>query len=498
MSAYLADQAEWRVVLRPSSDARFMVPEEVTMVRFWAGDYEAVQRSLPDVADGVVELGTVVLAMSDSVLLRVWNAPEELAASLSAEAWVCGQHLCGRAPLRRSHDHDEAELPIVPGSTCELRLLCSVAGIVCNLPREQRYPSASSGRRRIIDVDLALLRTAKVRLVGVPAELLPHVELLWDCDGHRARPVVADARGELCMIGLPRGLVTETSRLYVQTATGGKVALRTLQGQIELCFVDGAELLVEPEEDLLGITTLAPDAPDFQLAIGEFEFRWPARAVHILPAAEFAATGLLSVQQAEAKARRVARQDLVVDGVLRRLPAPFSLVAAAGVAGLVSLLWRARRRALGAGEVGSDDEREAARIAWLLALFVVAWFLSVWPFFAAARYREPIVPALLVLAGGGVGASVRALSRGEWRRTATLALALLFAWPCFAAIPSPQSADAFKWRMDRGRALARQGRHEEALSELERALEVRPSSAEARFSLGLSAGALGREQEAGE
>lgn len=320
--ANASEAPEWHHQLRRPPPAEFEVPAGATTVSFQSGSYRQVTRRLPDVSDAVIDLGTIVLDVEGAVLLRVWNAPSELRAALVAEALVAGQHLCGRVPLHPQKDHLSGRIPFVLGST-ELRLFSTRSGFVFNLPRAQRLPGVGSHTHEpVVDLDLAALPSASVRVVGVPDVLLPHVELLWDCDGGRLRDVVADERGELRMIGLPRGLPFEASRLYVSTAAGGKVPLRTAQGQVDLRFVSDAEVEVEvaPQQDLLGIAAFAPDAEAFELAIGSVTFRGPARDVHVVGTRDLAETQLLAVREAGAEARLVARDDLIVDGVLRRVP----------------------------------------------------------------------------------------------------------------------------------------------------------------------------------
>lgn len=170
--------------------------------------------------------------------------------------------------------------------------------------------------------------------------------------------------------------------------------------------------------------------------------------------------------------------------VLKLLPFPFPLLAFVAFLG-VGLHLAARRGAeTGKGQDGDE-------VVLLVLALAVVFFLSVLPFFAAARYRVPILPWLAVLAGlvpGWRGAASGA-------RTIALGVALtLVAVPWFASPVQQESGE--KYHLDRGRAYYNQvtadtapGRRDElfelAARELERALELGGGSASAEFELGV-------------
>jgi tetratricopeptide (TPR) repeat protein len=167
--------------------------------------------------------------------------------------------------------------------------------------------------------------------------------------------------------------------------------------------------------------------------------------------------------------------------VLRRLPAPFALVLALAVVGL----WSATRR--------PGARRD---VALLLALVVLAWFLSVLPFFAAARYRVPVLPPLLLLGAAGLADLVRALRAGERGRAALLAAAAAALFGLASLSPYELAPDVEKWHLDRGRALRRAGDEAAAVVELQSALEANPRSLDARLSLADALAATGRPEQA--
>lgn len=165
--------------------------------------------------------------------------------------------------------------------------------------------------------------------------------------------------------------------------------------------------------------------------------------------------------------------------VLRFLPFPFPLLAFGAFAGL-GVYVAGRRAAEARGDESGDARRERDELVVLVAGLALMFFLSVLPFFAAARYRVPIVPWLALLAGllpgwRAASATGRALALGG--------AAVLVALPWATAPDFGDSAE--KYHLDRGRALYNADRPEEARVELERALEVGGGSAAAQFEMGV-------------
>lgn len=153
------------------------------------------------------------------------------------------------------------------------------------------------------------------------------------------------------------------------------------------------------------------------------------------------------------------------------------------------------------------------REAWLLAAAVAGVFTAVTLFFVFSRYRLPVVPFLLPLAGLGVvwlGRRVRELvsDRRRWRclAAAGAALAVLFLavhWPAFGEATRREHASALWFNLGSAaqrlaaeaydeighdpealaRGLARSG---QAAGYLRRAVEASPGFAVARVELGVA------------
>ncbi|MFQ5489150.1 MAG: tetratricopeptide repeat protein [Phycisphaerae bacterium] len=130
--------------------------------------------------------------------------------------------------------------------------------------------------------------------------------------------------------------------------------------------------------------------------------------------------------------------------------------------------------------------RPCWRRLWLLYAMVLAMAGAVALFFVFGRYRYPLVPALVLLAGAGLVELLNAWRRSDRRRVlagvgVALAAGVAVNWP----INPERELDAMAWG-NLGSALARQDRIEPAVVFFERAVEGAPSSAEMRYNLGLA------------
>ena len=120
----------------------------------------------------------------------------------------------------------------------------------------------------------------------------------------------------------------------------------------------------------------------------------------------------------------------------------------------------------------------------MVFLFIITYFLSVLPFTAAARYRLPVLPGLLLFASIAI---CRLVSFGLRRRFAPLALwgtvtVVLLVLASFN-LAGYRSSPA-KWHYDRGVAYSAEGAPSRAGAEYRRALELEPGYASAHINLG--------------
>jgi len=145
--------------------------------------------------------------------------------------------------------------------------------------------------------------------------------------------------------------------------------------------------------------------------------------------------------------------------------------------------------------------RRRKSAAVLLALFVAAHMVGVVAFFVCSRFRIPVLPALTAFAGAALVWLWDRARAGDARRL--LGGAAVIA--CAAALVNPDFygthlGERAQTHYQIGTAHASKGRHEEALSEYRRAIDMSsahsPTRAKAENGMGLSLEKLGRGGEA--
>jgi len=137
------------------------------------------------------------------------------------------------------------------------------------------------------------------------------------------------------------------------------------------------------------------------------------------------------------------------------------------------------------------------RAGALLATFVLTYMGTVLLFFVNARFRLPVLPALIVLGAAGVAWFVERFRRSEWRAVVCAAIVLTALYVFVNADlygtrvgDQPQTHNAI------GLAYASQQRYDDAVASYVRALELWPAYAKAMNNMGLALEGLGRDAEA--
>ncbi|MCK4661070.1 MAG: tetratricopeptide repeat protein [Phycisphaerae bacterium] len=180
--------------------------------------------------------------------------------------------------------------------------------------------------------------------------------------------------------------------------------------------------------------------------------------------------------------------------VLSRIPGNFPLLLSLSIVGVVLLRLDVKRCR------GEPDKAAWAQQRWevlvLPLLFVVAFFLSVLPFFAAARYRVPIIPFLLLFAAIGLCRISRFVAARRFRPVAA-SLAACVGLYLVAAVPFVDYKPRLdRWHYDRGIAFAEIGNVHSAIASLENAVRINPFCARGHNVLGTLLARSGKLDEA--
>jgi tetratricopeptide (TPR) repeat protein/4-amino-4-deoxy-L-arabinose transferase-like glycosyltransferase len=222
----------------------------------------------------------------------------------------------------------------------------------------------------------------------------------------------------------------------------------------------------------------------------EFVRRQPGRAARLT-----ARKAALFWGPAEVGHNKEIHYERLHSAVLSKLPLSFPLLLAAAVVGCVLLLIKDLHPAAAPGGTGRTSTGRT-EITVLLVAWVAIYFLSVLPFFAAARYRVPILPILVILASVAVVRLAGALRRREVRNVATTGLAFAAVYLVVSHAFVDYEPSLARWHYDRGTDFDRVGDADRAQREYERAVELRPDFFEARYNLGHQLADRGRVEEA--
>jgi len=182
---------------------------------------------------------------------------------------------------------------------------------------------------------------------------------------------------------------------------------------------------------------------------------------------------------AELEHNKVVSLERSHSATLRWLPLPFTL-----------LLFFAAFGAFSTAVVASRADRE--KFVLLLGL-AAALALSLLPFFAAARYRVPLLPFLFLLAAQSLRARVSGARQLGAFAAGAAAIALTAQWAAPAYTPSEA-----RFELDRGAAELRRGDLGAARDNLNRALVAAPGWIPARYYLAVVEQAAGEQARARE
>jgi tetratricopeptide (TPR) repeat protein len=173
----------------------------------------------------------------------------------------------------------------------------------------------------------------------------------------------------------------------------------------------------------------------------------------------------------------VPELDRAHSAVLGRLPG-FSFALALFAAGAVCF-FAVRRRDLNPGMRPGGREGGIA-----LLLFILAYFLSVLPYFIAGRYRMPILPFMLVFGGYGLARALQWIGRRRWRHALGYALVLATAGAAASWNFAGYEPSAGTWHLRRALAWSADGVDERALAEYQQALDNGADAALVQINMG--------------
>ena len=173
----------------------------------------------------------------------------------------------------------------------------------------------------------------------------------------------------------------------------------------------------------------------------------------------------------------VPELDRAHSAVLNRLPG-FACALALFLAG-TGCFFAVRRRDVNPGMRPGGREGAVA-----LLLFILAYFVSVLPYFIAGRYRMPILPFMLAFGGYGLAQALQWLGKRRWGHAAAYVLVLAAAGALTSWNAAGYEASAGTWHLRRALAWSADGRDDRAMEEYRQALDNGADAALVQVNMG--------------
>ena len=134
-------------------------------------------------------------------------------------------------------------------------------------------------------------------------------------------------------------------------------------------------------------------------------------------------------------------------------------------------------------EKDQDGSEAQHQFFVLVLLFIITYFVTYLPFFAAGRFRAPMIPFLLLLAAYALTKLGRLALCGDQKGVLYLGFFWLIAYALAATNFTHYQPAQDRWHFARGTAYSTVGRYDIAEAEYRRALELNPRYADARAGL---------------
>ena len=315
--------------------------------------------------------------------------------------------------------------------------------------------------------------------------------------GHTRAASARPLRHRLAAVGLTAvGLIAVLGPVVLRNnLVGGGLYLTTSQFGSNLFIgnnpaADGSYMSLRagrgsPEYERVDATALAEKATGRSLTPGAVSSYWTARTLDYISEQPGDWLRLLA-----RKARLLVSRDEIIDTESQESHAEYSWPHSLPRTGL------ARRLGATAGVIGAFVLWPDRRRLWLLYAMTAGYALSVIAFFVVARYRQPLMPLVLLFSAVGAIALYHAVvertARGLRLALITAAVfAVISNWPLIEA-GTPQAIT----ENNLGTALQEDGRPQDAIDRYQRALAFDPDYAPALNNLGTALRAAGRIDEA--
>jgi tetratricopeptide (TPR) repeat protein len=222
---------------------------------------------------------------------------------------------------------------------------------------------------------------------------------------------------------------------------------------------------------------------EFSSALAKKAFQFildhPGKALRLT-----ARKALLLLGPLEVSHNKVVNMDRATSTLLSHIPGNFPIVFAFALLGLLFLVVEVRKTRKAEQNLPIDLQKRW-QVSKLIILVLLAWFVSILPFFATARYRAPIIPFFLLFAAYAVYQLWNIISSRDIKRAAVWIAVGLGIFIVVSINYAGYTIDQARWHYARGCGYAHLQKLDLAADEMRNALRVSPDYPDAHIDFGV-------------
>jgi tetratricopeptide (TPR) repeat protein len=211
----------------------------------------------------------------------------------------------------------------------------------------------------------------------------------------------------------------------------------------------------------------------------QFILEHPGKALRLT-----ARKALLLLGPLEVSHNKVVHMDRATSTLLSHIPGNFPIAFAFALLGLLFLVVEVRKTRKAEQSLPINLQKRW-QVSKLVVLVIFAWFVSILPFFATARYRAPIIPFFLLFAAYAVYQLWHIISSRDIKRAAVWIAVGLGIFIVVSINYAGYTIDQARWHYARGCGYAHLKKLDRAADEMRNALQVSPDYPDAHIDFGV-------------
>jgi len=168
--------------------------------------------------------------------------------------------------------------------------------------------------------------------------------------------------------------------------------------------------------------------------------------------------------------------------ILKIIPTNFPFVLSLAITGLI-LMFSNIKKIKKAKKSNSLNTTNQYEIAAIMLLFILIYYVSFLPFFMAARYRVPVLPALFLFAAYGIFAITQMIHKRAYIKASGWIIGILLLFGLTSIDASGYKPYYQDWHSRRGDHFIKLGENKKAIQEFKQVLEYKSDNIHAHRQL---------------